>query len=144
MDKRMYIMQGFPGSGKSTVAKMLASTVEGSVIRSTDDQFMVDGVYKFDQAKIGGYHMHNVFLVEKDCKAVVPLIIVDNTNIKQRDANPYIALARKYGYSVTVVRVDAGLTEAKKRNATRSEDRKIPEHVIERMAGDIQVLKLDP
>jgi len=143
----MYIMQGVPGSSKSTVATMLseAMTATGKTVkvRSTDELFMVDGVYKFDTTKVGGYHMKNQWLVEEDCKAGVDCIIVDNTNIKQRDAKNYILLAKKYGYSLTVIRVDAGLTEAKKRNSGRSEDRKIPEHVIERMYGDMQHIRLD-
>jgi predicted kinase len=143
---RMYIMQGIPGSGKSTVAQMIRSAypmTASCIIRSTDDLFMVDGVYKFDQSKLGGYHQKNQWLVEEDCKNKIPCVIVDNTNIKPRDSKHYIAIAKKYGYSVTVVRVDAGLNEAKKRNATRPEDRKIPEHVIERMHGDMEVIKLD-
>jgi predicted kinase len=87
--------------------------------------------------------MKNAWLVEEDCKAGVDAIIVDNTNVKQRDAKAYIALANKYGYSLTVIRVDAGLNEAKRRNSGRTEDRKIPEHVIERMYGDMQQIKLD-
>jgi predicted kinase len=102
---------------------------------------MVDGKYCFDQTKIGGYHAKNVWLVERDCQDGVNVIIVDNTNIKQRDAQPYIELAKKYNYSYTFVQVFAGLEEAKKRNATRSEDRKIPEHVIERMVGDMKTLR---
>jgi predicted kinase len=144
----MYIMQGVPGSSKSTVADaiavgMIANGVQAIKIRSTDALFMVDGVYKFDQSKLGGNHMKNIWLVEEDCKAGAEVIIVDNTNIKQRDAAQYINLAKKYGYSVTVIRVDAGLAEAKKRNSGRSEDRKIPEHVIERMYGDMQKIRLD-
>ena len=143
----LYIMQGVPGSSKSTVASALKVAMEARgatcSIRSTDDLFMVEGVYKFDQTKVGGYHMKNQYLVEQDCKDGIDCIIVDNTNIKQRDAKHYIDLAKKYGYSVTVIRVDAGLTEAKKRNAGRSEDRKIPEHVIERMYGDMQQIRLD-
>lgn len=142
-------MQGVPGSGKSTVAKMLEKSIIGAgdahtvSIRSTDDLFMVDGVYKFDQTKLGGYHSKNVWLTERDCQDGVDVIIVDNTNVKPRDAKAYIDLARKYNYTVTVIRVDAGLNEAKRRNSMRTEDRKIPEHVIERMYGDMGVIKLD-
>lgn len=148
--RAIYIMQGVPGSGKSTVAKMMQKSIlldlengDTVSIRSTDDQFMVDGKYCFDQSKLGGYHMKNVFLVERDCQDGVNVIIVDNTNIKQRDAKPYIELAKKYNYSYTFVQVFAGLAAAKQRNAERPEDRKIPEHVIERMVGDMQTLKAD-
>lgn len=145
----MFIMQGVPGSGKSTVAKMLQASIYASndgrtvSVRSTDDLFMVDGDYKFDQAKLGGYHSKNVWLTERDCQVGVDVIIIDNTNVKPRDAKAYIDLARKYNYTVTVIRVDAGLKEAKRRNSGRTEDRKIPEHVIERMYGDMGVIKLD-
>lgn len=148
----MYVMQGIPGSGKSTVARLIrdailhecgAATDNTASIRSTDDQFMVEGKYVFDQSKIGGYHQKNAWRVERDCQDGINYIIVDNTNIKARDAKAYIALAKKYEYSITVIRVDAGLNEAKKRNATRTADRMIPEHVIERMHGDMENIRLD-
>jgi len=146
--KRFYILQGVPGSSKSTVAKMLYDSVIGgdggetASIRSTDALFMDGGIYKFDPSKLGQNHIRNAKLAEQDCIDDVDCIIIDNTNIKQRDASTYIDLAKKYEYSVTVIRVDAGLTEAKKRNATRSEDRKIPEPVIDRMYTEMQNIKI--
>jgi predicted kinase len=146
MEKILYIMRGISGSGKSTVSKALASSPPNggpAVIRSTDDQFMVDGKYVFDQAKLGGYHMKNVYLVEQDMKAEVKCIIVDNTNCKGRDSKPYRELAKKYGYTITMVHVDAGLNTAKKRNATRTADRLIPEHVLEMQYSNFQPINLD-
>jgi predicted kinase len=148
-NKRFLILRGCPGSGKSSIAKMLEQSIllsnsgETVSIRSTDDLFLENGVYKFDQTKLGGKHQHNIYLTERDCQAGVDVIIIDNTNIKARDAKSYINLAKKYQYSITLIHVDCGLTESKRRNATRSEDRKIPEHVIERMYGDFQQIKLD-
>jgi predicted kinase len=146
-NKRLYIMRGISGSSKSTVAQAIADGLNAQVgnsipdlvsIRSTDALFMVEGVYKFDQNRLGGFHMKNIYLVEEDMKNVVQCIIVDNTGIKIRDSKPYIALAKKYGYSITTIMVDAGLKEAKKRNATRTEDRKIPEHVLERQNESLE------
>jgi predicted kinase len=148
-NKRLFICQGVSGSGKSSVAKMLAQSIlcsetgETVSIRSTDELFMENGVYKFDQNKLGGYHGKNQFLVEKDMNDGVDVIVVDNTCCKNRDARPYILMARKHNYSITVIRVDCGLTEAKKRNASRSADKQIPEFVLERQASQMEVIKLD-
>ena len=49
MDKKLVILVGLPGSGKSTKAKELAGT-EG-IILSTDEFFMKDGEYQFDFTK---------------------------------------------------------------------------------------------
>ena len=43
-------MRGLPGSGKSTKAKKIAG--EHGVIYSTDDFFMVNGVYVYDAKMI--------------------------------------------------------------------------------------------
>lgn len=92
----LLVMQGHSGSGKSTLAKQFKQWLEALghvvVICSTDDQFKVDGVYTFDPKKLGMYHHINQKLVEanlKDGKTV----IVDNTNLQQWEAKPYVEAA---------------------------------------------------
>lgn len=146
MTKKLIIMQGVPGSGKSTIAKELVekAKAEGltASIRSTDDQFMINGKYCFDVTKLGQNHMRNQQLTEDDCKAGINLIIVDNTNIRADHARSYVKIGRQYGYEVEVCRVDPGLIVAKQRNATRTADRKIPEHIIDKMYKEMQQIVL--
>ena len=78
---KLVIMRGVPGSGKSYKAKNLAQDGNG-VVYSTDDFFEVNGKYVFDGSKIGEYHKQNQLRTAQAMKQDLPLIIVDNTNIK--------------------------------------------------------------
>lgn len=94
-------MRGIPGSGKSTRAWELETT--GESICSTDDYFMVNGVYKFDSTKIQFYHNLNfqkflVMLAEKR-----PVVVVDNTNTQAWEYKEYVLAARRFKYDVEFV-----------------------------------------
>lgn len=135
--KKLIIMVGIPGSGKSTKAATLKAVYEHSgytvSIRSTDDLFMKDGKYCFDRNLLGKNHGMNKTLSENDCRDGVNVVIIDNTNINARDRKVYVDIAQTYGYEVEVVRVDTDLETCLARNATRSADRKVPEDVIRKM-----------
>jgi predicted kinase len=102
--KDLFILRGLPGSGKSTLARTLSANAVAfgyiPTIRSTDDQFMVDGKYTFNPRMLGVNHNKNQQLVRHDMEIGVDCIIVDNTNIKRRDFATYIALAKEFGYTV--------------------------------------------
>ncbi len=94
-------MRGVPGSGKSTVAKMLANGI--GKIHSTDDFFVVDGKYHFDPERLQENHDRNF---EAFCRSInedVPIIICDNTNVKRQYFEPYINVAIQAGYFVAFV-----------------------------------------
>jgi predicted kinase len=135
--KKLIIMIGIPGSGKSTQAATLKSVYERSgfavSIRSTDDLFMKDGKYCFDRNLLGKNHGMNKTLAENDCRNGVNVVIIDNTNINARDRKVYEDIANKHGYEVEVVRFNTDLDTCLARNATRSADRRVPEDVIRRM-----------
>ncbi|KKN88798.1 hypothetical protein LCGC14_0244050 [marine sediment metagenome] len=116
MKKFAFIMRGIPGSGKSTVAKMIArgcfpgkTSRDGSrrltdaAIHSTDDLCMVDGEYKFDVALAGERHAQNLQNFKDSCAAGKPCVIVDNTNVKTEQYHPYIKAAEAEGYRVVIV-----------------------------------------
>jgi predicted kinase len=92
----LIIMRGCPGSFKSTVAKHIQSHLANSVICSTDDYHMVDGVYKFNRQMLGNYHNFNL-------KAATTAlmdgrkVIVDNTNTTLFECLKYIAMAQRNG-----------------------------------------------
>ena len=60
-------------------------------------------------------------------------IIVDNTNIEQWQAQPYIEMAKVFDYEVVIVRVECDPKIAIARQAKRPVDRQIPDFVIESM-----------
>lgn len=101
LERIAYIMRGLPGSGKSTLARMLAGSV--GVIHSTDDYFMIDGEYRFDETMVKEYHRQNF---EAFCRSLddgVPIVICDNVNFRRWEWLPYQNAARARGYQVAIV-----------------------------------------
>lgn len=109
--KKLIVLRGVPGSGKSTVAqKLMTESVNmgymSATICSADDYFYrPDGVYDWNPTKLKNAHR---WCFEKakeemkgtDCLGSTDLIIVDNTNIKKSHYQKYLDLATEYGYEV--------------------------------------------
>lgn len=97
------IMQGPSGSGKSTVAEriraMLVALGHDVKVCSTDKQFEVDGVYKFDPTKIGVYHVINQ-KIARQALEFGQTVIIDNTNTQAWEAKPYVEMAQELGVPV--------------------------------------------
>jgi len=141
MSKYLIIMQGCSASGKSTIAKAIADSM-GGVICSADNYFMQDGKYCFDASQLGKAHECCRHSVKTGMFNNEPLIIVDNTNCTQKEANPYIEMAKEHGYTVQVVTVQTSMETMVAQNDTRSEDRKIPLEVMQRQMERITKIKL--
>lgn len=130
----LYIMQGVPGSGKSTIARMIQEYYGSRAVTISTDSFRLDkdGAYVFDAADNRKYHgmcqRRCVELMQEEWAA----IIVDNTNIQEWQAHPYLVMADVYGYTVQVVSVDCGLPLAIERQQERAGlgDRAVPPEVI--------------
>ena len=119
--KRVYILRGLPGMGKSTIAKLLAAEAAGDVyeqdavvtICSADEYFVKDGVYQWFRQ---GVHTAHVRCQDKFLQAlnrdagivnvVWPnVVIVDNTNVKHSDYKFYVEEAKTHGFEVFVLAV---------------------------------------
>jgi len=98
--KRLVLMRGLPGSGKSTKAREVAG--EDVDIFSTDDFFMNPdtGKYEFDPKFLGKYHSMNVKRTAEAMEQGVTPVVVDNTNTRLFEMKQYVQLAQKYGYEV--------------------------------------------
>jgi len=105
MTKFAGIIRGVPGSGKSTFINSLKQTAPDKSIKvhSTDDLWMVDGKYMFDFKKLGAKHGENYDNFCASLDMGVEIVLCDNTNIKARDYNKYVAAAKKRGYPVVAV-----------------------------------------
>ena len=103
MKNILLLMQGHSGSGKSTFAATIAEAwrILGLEVEicSTDKQFEVDGVYKFDPTKLGAYHAINLKLAIAALEAG-KCVIVDNTNTACWEAKPYVEAAQRLGVPV--------------------------------------------
>lgn len=100
----LIVMRALPGAGKSTRAKQLVG--EG-VIHSTDDVIEARGDYfehfrKMDEAQDWSAHgtMHNINFNNSiaSMKAGFSPVIIDNTNIRIKEARKYIEAALQLGY----------------------------------------------
>lgn len=102
MTKYCVIMQGASGSGKTTVARVIANVID-AVIHSTDDLRMVDGKYVFILAETPRRHIQNQRNAELSMRNGIN-VIIDNTNIRRWEARPYVEMALRYGYTVRFIR----------------------------------------
>ncbi|CAJ0599647.1 unnamed protein product [Cylicocyclus nassatus] len=98
----MVLMRGIPGSGKTYLAKFLASNY-GGIICSTDDFFMENGEYRFKGEKLEEYHRSNILRVREAMKDGIKPIIVDNTNIHANHMEQYAFHAVTNCYEIFVL-----------------------------------------
>ncbi|CAH9061693.1 hypothetical protein PSECIP111951_02541 [Pseudoalteromonas holothuriae] len=107
--KQVFILRGLPGCGKSYYAQTLADDLvagdEGQyLICATDDYFYNDArEYYFEKFKLPEYHNLNLARFINGLKEGIPLVIVDNTNIKKWEFVAYSAAATALGYQVKEV-----------------------------------------
>jgi predicted kinase len=110
MNKKLYIVRGLPGSGKSTFAEALVGA--DFLVCEADKYFMVDGEYRFDGSKLKEAHESCRNLVETYMKDSLVNdqwyreIAVSNTFTQEWEMQPYIDLAKQYGYMVFTVIVE--------------------------------------
>lgn len=146
--KKLIVMQGIPGSGKSTMAsKIFQDFLEAgggkvdAMIFSTDDYWYDENkVYRYDPAAAVQAHRWNQRRVVQAMQDDVDLIIIDNTNIQKWQAAIYFTLADIYGYEKSVVSVQVPVEIAIARNAERPHDRRVPEDVLRKMHSELEPL----
>jgi predicted kinase len=102
---KLYLMSGPPGSGKSAKARLIARD-KLAVILSTDDFHHTDPnnphLYLFENTRAGECHLAN----QERCRYFMQKgvnVIIDNTNLTNRQIGPYVRLAREFGFDVEIV-----------------------------------------
>jgi predicted kinase len=99
VERKLYIMIGLPGSGKSTFIK----TLNNPTICSADHYFEKSGEYKFDINKLGSAHQECKNKCLDSMLMSKPLIVIDNTNLNDKERKPYEDMAEKYGYEIVYI-----------------------------------------
>lgn len=101
MKKRVVILRGIPGAGKTKYAQKYFPTATRV---SADDFFLKpDGTYVWNARLLGAAHRDCLRRFRRALKAGDPLIVVDNTSIRPREIRPYVKAAEAAGYDVEIV-----------------------------------------
>ena len=112
MEKILYIVRGIPGSGKTTFAKKL---VGDDFLVCEADKYFIDketGEYKFDVSKIKDAHKFCQDMVETYMKDSLlndhfyTKIAVSNTFTQEWEMEPYVEMAKEYGFKVFTLIVE--------------------------------------
>ena len=113
--KTLYIIRGLPGSGKSTLARKLAPHMHFE----TDDYFVgSDGVYRWNPKHLKQAHLwcqkrveEAMYFLEQKLNHrnqdrltyIHPVIAVSNTFSTQWEVDPYLNIAKCYGYNPNLI-----------------------------------------
>ena len=154
-DQELIIMRGIPGAGKSTRAN---SIVGEGVIHSTDTLWEATGDYfgAFEKMKESGdwsehskMHHKNFVNASRSMEEGVSPVIIDNTNIKAREAKKYVNAALEMGYADENIRVeDVGTNGQTAEVLAERNTHGVPLETIERMikshtsVGELTVKKI--
>ncbi|MFZ2154091.1 MAG: AAA family ATPase [Candidatus Moraniibacteriota bacterium] len=130
--KKVIIFRGCPGSGKTTALKRdYPSAFVCSAVNYHTDHL---GNYKFFPKGISESHKYcqNAFLAA--LQNSLPLVAVDNTNVRFWEFEWYIDTAEKHGYSVEVFRLKTDDPIA----AARRNVHGVSEEVVMRMYNNME------
>lgn len=105
MNKRVIIMRGIPGSGKSTEAQRWLDMVPQGIAVSADT-FMYAGDRAWDSDRLEWCHERCQETYVQMLDEGVPLIIVDNTNTKGSDLVFYVQWAERRGYAFSIFQIN--------------------------------------
>jgi predicted kinase len=127
MEKTIYIVRGCPNAGKSTFAKTLGG------IHIEADQYFVDadGNYNFDGSKIKNAHTWCLDSVKTNMAVGSDKIVVSNTFTQEWEFQPYLELAKEYGYKTFTIIVE-------NRHGNTNEHN-VPEDKIEQMKNRFSI-----
>lgn len=110
----LVIIRGLSGSGKTTLAEQICDASQEDRIAIAADDFFYDedDVYRFDAEQLKDAHEWCKQEVESCMVQAFNIIAVHNTFTRRWEVEPYIELANKHGYQVSVVSLfDAGMND---------------------------------
>lgn len=88
--KKVIILSGISGSGKSTYGRKLLEGALWTSVCSADDYFMVGSEYRFDASKLSLAHGQCFKKFIDLLKGGDQVVVVDNTNTSVVEIAPYV------------------------------------------------------
>ncbi|XP_030331469.1 NEDD4-binding protein 2-like 2 isoform X2 [Strigops habroptila] len=98
--KLLLILRGLPGSGKTTLSRVLLGQSHDGIVFSTDDYFRQQDGYTYNAAQLGDAHDWNQKRAKQAMEQGKSPIIIDNTNTQAWEMKPYVEVALEKGYRV--------------------------------------------
>ena len=127
-ERRVIVLCGLPGSGKSTW-----SAVQGAAALSSDHLRYLLADDESDQTIHADVFATLRYLLRRRLELSRPRTFIDATNLTPRERRPYIKLALEYGFRPEAMLFDTPVEICKLRNQARP--RKVPERVIDMLAA---------
>lgn len=97
--KKLILLVGTPGCGKSTWFTQ-NYVISDWALCSADHWFERTGTYIWDPTQLFQAHRACMAKCDAHMKDGVPVVVVDNTNIRARDRKPYLEMAKERNYEV--------------------------------------------
>ncbi|XP_026564559.1 uncharacterized protein LOC113441653 isoform X2 [Pseudonaja textilis] len=99
--KRLLMLRGLPGSGKTTLSHILRGQSYNGIVFSTDDYFhQINGCWSYNVSQLGTAHEWNQNRAKEAMDLGRSPIIIDNTNTQAWEMKPYVKAALEKGYHV--------------------------------------------
>jgi predicted kinase len=102
MKKSLIILRGIPGSGKNSFAELLNT----KAICSADDWHTHKGKYNWLPQNVSVAHEWCQRKCRRFMKKQAERIVIANTNTTERELQPYLDLARQFGYKIYSVIIE--------------------------------------
>jgi len=126
-EKLLILVRGIPGSGKSTIAKLLSLQFGFNHIET--DMFFINkkGVYSFEKERLREAHSWCQQKTEKWLNSGNN-VIVSNTFVKKWEINIYEQLAKNYGYELFIIEATGNFVNV----------HGVPKETVDRMKNDFE------
>ncbi|XP_004631125.2 NEDD4-binding protein 2-like 2 [Octodon degus] len=100
LQKLLILLRGLPGSGKTTLSRILLGQSRDGIVFSTDDYFHHQDGYRYNVNQLGDAHDWNQNRAKQAIAQGRSPVIIDNTNTQAWEMKPYVEMAIGKGYRV--------------------------------------------